>query len=623
MSGNELTSRPLEPSDVLFSSVRVLDPRERIDAPHDVLVRDGAVAELAPPGTLAAPEGVESIDGGGRLCLAPAFFDPHVHLRSPGQEHKEDLDTGTRAAAAGGFACVVAMPNTSPVIDSPSLLRSLRDSASRHANVPVGFLPAITVGLEGGQLTEMAELRDEGALGFTDDGRPVTSARTLRKALQYQRLCGGVIALHEEDPTLSRGGAMNEGSVSAALGVTGVPTISESTMVARDAEIAAFEQARVHFQHLSCEASVRAVAQARERGARVSCEVTPHHLLLTEEDVRSLDTSRKMNPPLATEADRLALVEALRDGTIDCVATDHAPHARDEKEVPFEEAPMGTTGLETAFAALHGGLVVPGVLELATLIERLTAGAALFGLPTARIATGARADLVLLDLEDSWVAGEHGWQSRAANSCFAGKRMHGRVVMTLCGGAIVAPARDGRGARQVSARIDPADTLLVTIDVQEAFRGYECFARVAEGCCRLLAGARAVQMAAVVSEQYPRGLGASAPELGIAGETVLAKTCFSAAAADGFDSGGRGHAILCGIETHVCVEHTARDLLGRGMGVHVVADACGSRHDVDGEWALVRLRDLGAVVETVESILFALFDGSGSPEFKQVQGLVK
>ena len=219
----------------------------------------------------------------------------------------------------------------------------------------MGFLAAITRGLEGEQLTEMAELRREGALGFTDDGRPVRSAGMLRKALQYQRLCGGVIALHEEDPTLSRGGAMNEGAVSAALGIAGIPTLAESTMVARDAAIAGFEGARVHFQHLSCAASVQAVADAKARGVRASAEVSPHHLLLTDEAVRSLDTRMKMHPPLVGEDDRRALVEGLREGTIDCVATDHAPHARDEKEVPFEQAPMGTTGLETAFAALHTG----------------------------------------------------------------------------------------------------------------------------------------------------------------------------------------------------------------------------------------------------------------------------
>jgi dihydroorotase len=287
----------------------------------------------------------------------------------------------------------------------------------------------------------MAELREEGALGFTDDGRPVENAGVLRKALQYQRLCGGVIALHEEDPSLSRGGAMHEGAVSAALGIAGIPTLSESTMLARDAAIAGYEDARVHFQHLSCRSSVEALAGARERGWRVSGEATPHHLLLTEEDVRRLDTRMKMNPPLATEEDRLALVEGLRSGVVECVATDHAPHARDEKEVPFEQAPMGTTGLETAFAALYTGLVVPGVLELAVLVERMSAGGPLFGLPAHRIVPGAGANVVLVDLDARWTAGEHGWESRSENCCFAGRRLQGAVLLTVAGGALSHRAR--------------------------------------------------------------------------------------------------------------------------------------------------------------------------------------
>jgi dihydroorotase len=322
------------------------------------------------------------------------------------------------------------------VIDSAPLLRSLREAAAREARVPVGFLAAITHGLEGVELTEMADLAGEGALGFTDDGRPVASAGVLRKALQYQRLCGGVLTLHEEDPSLSRGGSMHEGAVSAALGIGGIPSVSESTMVARDAELAGYEEGRVHFQHLSCAASVHAVAAAKERGFRVSAEVTPHHLLLCDEHVRSLDTRMKMNPPLASEADRLALIEGLRAGTIDCIATDHAPHARHEKEVPFEQAPMGTTGLETAFAALHTELVLTGAIGLSLLVERMTAGAGLFGLPTPRIAVGEPANLTLCDLSAEWVAGEHGWESRSENCCFAGRRLTGRVLMTVAAGAV-------------------------------------------------------------------------------------------------------------------------------------------------------------------------------------------
>jgi dihydroorotase len=432
-----LVHGPQNPADVLLRDVHVLDPRAGIDARQDLRVLGGEIAELGAPGALEAREGEELIEGHGRLRLLPAFFDPHVHLRTPGQEHKEDLETGTRAAAAGGYAAVIAMPNTDPVLDSAPLLRSLRDAAAREARVSVGFLAAITRGLQGEQLTEMAELRVEGALGFTDDGVPVQSAGMLRKALQYQRLCGGVLALHEEDRTLSRGGAMHEGAVSAALGIKGIPTVAESTMVARDAALAGYEDARVHFQHLSCSASVEAVADAKARGWKVSAEVSPHHLLLTEEDVRELDTRAKMHPPLAAESDRQALIEGLRAGTIDCVATDHAPHARDEKEVPFEQAPMGTTGLETAFAALHTGLVLTGVLELGLLVDRLTAGAALFDLPTPLIAKGEPANLTLVDLEAEWVAGEHGWESRSENCCFAGRRLRGRVMLTLAAGAVV------------------------------------------------------------------------------------------------------------------------------------------------------------------------------------------
>jgi dihydroorotase len=436
MAAQPLVHGPLQAVDLLLRDVHLLDPRSGIDARRDVRVRAGEIAELGEPGALSYEPEEELIEGRGNHLL-PAFFDPHVHLRTPGQEHKEDLDTGTRAAAAGGYAAVLAMPNTDPVLDSAPLLRSLRDTAAREARISIGFLPSITRGLQGEQLTEMAELRQEGAVGFTDDGRPVTSAGMLRKALQYQRLCGGVIALHEEDPTLSHGGAMHEGAVSAALGIGGIPTISESTMVARDAAIAGYEDARVHFQHLSCVASVEAVAHARAKGFKVSTEVCPHHLLLNEEDVRGMDTRMKMNPPLATESDRRALIEGLRSGTIDCIATDHAPHAREEKEVPFEQAPMGTTGLETAFAAIYTGLVLPGILPLDLLVERMTAGAALYELPTHKIAPGESANLTLVDLDAEFVAGERGWESRSENCCFAGRKLQGKVLLTLSGGAIV------------------------------------------------------------------------------------------------------------------------------------------------------------------------------------------
>jgi dihydroorotase len=434
MSGR-LVCAPVPRGTVLVRRAHVLDPREGVDAPLDVLVRDGAIAELAAPGSLEAPEGAETVEGTGRH-LFPAFVDPHVHLRTPGQEHKEDLQTGTRAAAAGGFCAIVAMPNTDPVVDSTPVLGALMDAARREARIPVGFLACITAGMRGEMLTEMAALSDQGALGFTDDGKPVTSAGVMRRALQYQRLAGGVLALHEEDPALSAAGAMHEGSVSARLGVAGIPSVSESTMVARDCALAAYEDGRIHLQHLSARESVEAVAAAKARSAQVTCEASPHHLTLTHEDVATLDTRMKMNPPLRDEDDRRALVDGLRDGTIDCVATDHAPHARDEKEVAFEQAPMGTTGLETSFAALHTLLVEPGILPLGLVVDKLSSGAATLDLPLPRIAVGAPANLTLVDLAAEWTVGESGYESRSENSCFAGRRLRGRVLLTVAAGAV-------------------------------------------------------------------------------------------------------------------------------------------------------------------------------------------
>jgi dihydroorotase len=431
-----LVSAPSRPAALLVRDAYVLDPRSGLDGRHDVLVRGGAIAQIGAPGSIPAAEaGVETVDGEGRH-LFPAFVDPHVHLRTPGQEHKEDLETGTRAAAAGGYCAVVAMPNTDPVVDSAPILNALLDAAAREARVPVGFTAAITRGLGGRELTEMAELRALGAAAFTDDGRPVADAGVFRRALQYQRLCGGVLALHEEDPALSGAGAMHEGEVSALLGVAGIPSVSESTMIARDCALAEYEGARIHLQHLSARESIAAVAAAKARGVQVTCEAAPHHLTMTDEDVRGLDTRRKMNPPLRSEADRQALVEGLRTGVVDCIATDHAPHARDEKEVPFERAPMGTTGLETAFAAVHTDLVVPGVLGLALVVERLTAGGATLGLPVPRIEAGAPANLTLVDLDAEWVVGEHGYESRSANCCFAGRTLRGKVLLTVAAGAV-------------------------------------------------------------------------------------------------------------------------------------------------------------------------------------------
>jgi dihydroorotase len=429
----ELDRAPVPAATVLIRGARVLDPRTALDGRVDLLVRDGVLADIGED--LDAPQGAELVKGEGLHAL-PAFVDPHVHLRTPGREDEEDLDSGTRAAAAGGFCAILAQPNTDPVVDSAPVLRSLRERARAAARIPTGFLAAITVGQRGEQLTEMAELAEVGAIGFTDDGLPVRSGGVMRQALQYQRLAGRLLALHEEDPSLSGQGAMHEGEVSALLGLTGIPSISESAQVARDCAIAAYEQGRIHVQHVSALETVEVIERARAAGTQVTCEATPHHLLLTDEAVSSLDTNFKMNPPLRGEPDRQALVEALRSGAIDCVATDHAPHAREEKEQPFELAPMGVTGLETAFAVLHTGLVLPGVIDLPLLVERMTAGGQPFGLPVPRIERGAPANVCLVDLDAEWEVGEAGYESRSANCAFGGRRVTGRVRMTIADGAV-------------------------------------------------------------------------------------------------------------------------------------------------------------------------------------------
>jgi dihydroorotase len=304
--------------------------------------------------------------------------------------------------------------------------------------VPVGFLAAITKGQEGAELTEMGELAERGAAGFSDDGRPVVAPGLLRRALQYGATAGRPLAVHCEEPTLSRGGHVHEGEVSAVLGFGGYPSVAESVMVGRDLALAAYEERPLHLLHLSARESVDELRRARKAGVAATGEVTPHHLCLTDEAVRSLDPNLKMNPPLRSDGDRKALVDALRDGTIGAVATDHAPHARHEKEVPFEEAPFGVTGLETAFAALYTQLVEPGVLPLATLLERMSAGPArIYGLEPPRIEVGAPANLVLLDLDAVWHVDEGSFRSKSTNSWLLGAKLRGRVLQTVAAGKLV------------------------------------------------------------------------------------------------------------------------------------------------------------------------------------------
>ena len=404
-----------------------LDPARGLDGPGVVTVEDGVVTEVEQVAT--APAG---------LVLAPAFVDPHVHLRTPGREDEETIASGTAAAAAGGYCAIVAMPNTDPVVDTASVLHALLEQAREEAVIPTGFTAAISKGQRGEELTEMAELAEAGALAFTDDGHPVASAGLMRRALAYSAVADRPLALHCEEPSLSAGGHMHEGAVSAQLGLAGWPSVAESLMVERDLALAAYEGRPIHLQHLSARESVEAVRRARRAGIAVSAEASPHHLCATDERVRTLDANVKMNPPLRTELDRQALIDGLLDGTIDCIATDHAPHARHEKDAPFEEAPFGVTGLETAFAALNTYLVRSDEVPLGVVLERLSAGPArALGLPVPAIAVGETANLVLLDLEAEWTVSEDGFRSLSANSWLLGEQLTGAVVKTVAAGRVV------------------------------------------------------------------------------------------------------------------------------------------------------------------------------------------
>ena len=423
-----LPQRPGDPANVVIRGARLVDPAAGIDRTGDLVVRGGVIG--------GEPDGLEVIDGTG-LTVIPGIVDVHVHLRTPGKEHAEDIATGTASAAAGGVVTVLAMPNTQPPTDNPSILGSLLERASREAVVPTGFIPAITVGQQGESLTEHGDLAEAGAAALSDDGVPVGSALVMRRALQYQRATGLLFTLHEEDMSLSGPGVMHEGTVSARIGLAGIPGVSEAVQVARDCALADYEGGRIHICHVSARETVDEIRHAKARGVQVTAEVTPHHLLLTDEVVGDdPDPARfKMNPPLRSEDDRQALIEALVDGTIDVIATDHAPHPGDEKENPFAEAPFGVIGLETAFAACHTELVLGGRMSLEDLILRMSSRPAeIFGLPVPTLADGAVANLAAVDLSATDTVGDRPYASKSSNAAFVGMPLTGRIVMTLAGG---------------------------------------------------------------------------------------------------------------------------------------------------------------------------------------------
>jgi dihydroorotase len=422
-------------SALLIRGGRVIDPAGSVDAVQDVLIEQGKIARLG--GRLTPPEGATVIDAAGKW-VCPGFIDMHVHLREPGHEYKETVASGTRAAAAGGFTAVCCMANTQPVNDNRAVTDYIRARAESDGIVRVYPIGAVTRGLDGKELAELAELAEAGCVAFSDDGKCVMNAELYRRAMEYTLPFGAPVISHAEDHTLARGGAMNEGVVSTELGLPGIPAAAEDVMVARDIVLAELTGAHVHIAHLSTAGAARLVRDAKARGVRITAEVTPHHLLLTEEAVRSWDGNMKMAPPLRTKRDVEALVEALADGTIDCVATDHAPHALSEKEGEFDQAANGIVGLETAVALLVDRLVRPGLLPVATLVSRLSRDPArLLRLPGGGLGVGAPADLTLIDPDAMVTVDPAAFKSRSRNTPFAGWTATGRPWKTVVGGKVV------------------------------------------------------------------------------------------------------------------------------------------------------------------------------------------
>ncbi len=414
---------------------RVLDPSRGLDERADVLIRDGQITAVG--SGLGTPDGAEVRDVRDQI-VAPGLVDLHVHLREPGNEDVETVATGARAAAAGGFTAICAMPNTDPVTDNQAAVGFIVRQAGRAGLTRVYPIGAISVGEKGERLSEFGEMVGAGAVAVSDDGKPVVSSHLMRTALEYARTFEIPVADHCEEPTLAAGGVMHEGLVSARLGLKGIPAAAEEIMVGRDILLAELTGGHVHLCHVSTRGSVELIRRARERGIRVTAEVTPHHLTLTDQACEAYDTHAKMNPPLREAADVAALRQALRDGVIDCIASDHAPHAYDAKEAAFDDAPFGIVGLETAFGVAHTELVLGGTLSLPQLIARMSsAPAAAFALPEATLRPGAPADVVVLDITTPWTVDPAAFLSKSRNTPFAGRTLTGRAVLTLVGGTIV------------------------------------------------------------------------------------------------------------------------------------------------------------------------------------------
>jgi dihydroorotase len=420
---------------LLIRGGRVIDPSRRTDGVADVYVVGGKIEAVGR--NIAAGEGVEIIDATGQV-VAPGLIDLHVHFREPGQEELETVATGAMAAAAGGFTTVCAMPNTDPVTDNQAAVGFIVRQSIRAGKARVRPIGAVSLGQKGMQLAEFGEMVGAGAVAVSDDGKPVVSSHLMRTALEYAQVFGIPVADHCEDPTLSAGGSMHEGLVSTRLGLKGIPAAAEEIMVARDIILAELTGGHVHLCHMSTRGSVELIRRAKDQGLRVTAEATPHHFALTHDRVEGYDTNAKMNPPLREALDRDAIRQGLKDGTIDVIATDHAPHHYDAKEREFDEAPNGIIGLETALGLALAELVEPGLLGLPELIDLMsTRPARVFRLPGGTLATGAPADIVVFDAGARWTVERDRMYSKSRNSPFIGRELPGRVNLTVVDGRIV------------------------------------------------------------------------------------------------------------------------------------------------------------------------------------------
>ncbi len=416
---------------LLIQNGRLVDPSQRLDAKLDLLIRDGVVVETG----RKLRANVPTVDAAG-MAVVPGFIDLHTHLREPGQEHKETIATGTRAAVAGGYTAVCAMANTIPPNDERAVTEMIIAEAARNGACRVYPVGAVSKGLKGEELAELADLRFAGCVAVSDDGKPVANSQLMRRALEYCSMLRIPVVAHEEEGNLTDGGVMHEGFTSTLLGLKGIPAASEDTMVARDVILAGMTRAHLHVAHLSTAGAVESVRTARRAGVHVTCEATPHHIALGDDAVQSFSTNLKINPPLRSPEHRQAVIEALADGTIDAIATDHAPHHFDEKNVEFDLAPFGVIGLETAFAVCYDRLVRRHIIDFRRLVELMScAPARIFNLPGGTLRPGAPGDVALLDLGSRFQV-TNTFHSKASNSPFIGETLQGRVVATIVGGVV-------------------------------------------------------------------------------------------------------------------------------------------------------------------------------------------